>query len=82
MGEGRRDALTTLSAALFLTLSCNNRGRDIEGLAYLDESTEMGYRLGLFGDGTSVSLLFPDLEDNDTRSAMSYVAWGVFGWQT
>jgi hypothetical protein len=78
--EGQGDALTTVSATVLLTLSYNNLGRDVEGVTYLDAGAEMGYRLGLFGDGAGVSSSLLELEDRDTRSAGSFVAWGVFGW--
>ncbi|KAF4501331.1 nitrate assimilation regulatory nirA [Fusarium agapanthi] len=72
-------AITTLSSAMLLVLTCNQHGQDKVGLFYLDASVQIGRGLGLFSDdGTSV----PDFNDDDdeTRTAASFAAWGAFGW--
>lgn len=71
-------SLTTLTSAMFLTLTCNQHGQDRVGLFYLDASTEIGRRLGLFGDKDTT---MPNLDsDEELQSAASYAAWGSFGW--
>ncbi|KAF5563646.1 nitrate assimilation regulatory nirA [Fusarium napiforme] len=74
------NAITTLSSAMLLVLTCNQHGQDKVGLSYLDASVQIGRGLGLFSDdGTSV----PDFNDDDeTRTAVSFVAWGAFGWHS
>ena len=80
--ESNRDAVTTISAALLLILSCNNIGKDKDGVVYLDVAAEMAQRLGLLGDALDPSSSLLNLDDNDTRSAAAFAAWGLFGWQT
>jgi len=80
--EPRLHTLPTISAALLLTLVLNNRGQDTEGMAYLEAAAEMAYSLGLFADGPERSAPSLDLDDPECRTAASFVAWGVFGWQT
>ncbi|KAF5980679.1 nitrate assimilation regulatory nirA [Fusarium coicis] len=74
------NSITTLSSAMFLVLTCNQHGHDKVGLFYLDASVQIGRELGLFSDdGTSV----PDFNDDDeTRTAASFAAWGAFGWHS
>ena len=72
------DSVATLTAAMFLTLTCNQHGQDRIGLFYLDASAEIGRRLGLFGDKDAV---MPDIDgDEELQAAASYAAWGSFGW--
>ncbi|KAF5253854.1 hypothetical protein FANTH_1315 [Fusarium anthophilum] len=74
-------AITTLSSAMLLVLTCNQHGQDKVGLFYLDASVQIGRELGLFSDdGTSV----PDFNDDDdeTRTAALFAAWGAFGWHS
>ncbi|KAF5573664.1 nitrate assimilation regulatory nirA [Fusarium pseudocircinatum] len=73
-------AITTLSSAMLLVLTCNQHGQDKVGLFYLDASVQIGRELGLFSDdATSV----PDFNDDDeTRTAASFAAWGAFGWHS
>ncbi|KAG5821456.1 hypothetical protein H9Q74_000255 [Fusarium xylarioides] len=73
-------AITTLSSAMLLVLTCNQHGQDKVGLFYLDASVQIGRALGLFSDdGTSV----PDFNDDDEiRTAASFAAWGTFGWHS
>ncbi|KAF5017279.1 hypothetical protein F66182_10816 [Fusarium sp. NRRL 66182] len=75
------DAITTLSAAMFLVLTCNQHGQDRVGLLYLDASADIGRRLGLFGDDDTPTSDMHD-EDDDVQSAASFAAWGAFGWHT
>ncbi|KAF5593752.1 nitrate assimilation regulatory nirA [Fusarium pseudoanthophilum] len=74
------NSITTLSSAMLLVLTCNQHGHDKVGLFYLDASVQIGRELGLFSDdGTSV----PDFNDDDeTRTAASFAAWGAFGWHS
>ncbi|KAF5556679.1 nitrate assimilation regulatory nirA [Fusarium mexicanum] len=74
-------AITTLSSAMLLVLTCNQHGQDKVGLFYLDASVQIGRGLGLFSDdGTSV----PDFnnDDDEARTAASFAAWGAFGWHS
>ncbi|SPJ81559.1 related to nitrate assimilation regulatory protein nirA [Fusarium torulosum] len=73
------NSVTTLSSAMLLVLTCNQHGQDRVGLNYLDASAEIGLRLGLFGDKDSP---MPDFNDEESRSAASFAAWGAFGWHS
>uniref|UniRef100_A0A098DI51 Zn(2)-C6 fungal-type domain-containing protein n=1 Tax=Gibberella zeae (strain ATCC MYA-4620 / CBS 123657 / FGSC 9075 / NRRL 31084 / PH-1) TaxID=229533 RepID=A0A098DI51_GIBZE len=74
------NCVTALTAAMFLTLTCNQHGQDRVGLFYLDASAEIGRRLGLFGDEDAK---MPGVDDDkELRSAASYAAWGSFGWHS
>ncbi|GKU22625.1 unnamed protein product [Fusarium langsethiae] len=74
------NCVTTLTAAMFLTLTCNQHGQDRVGLFYLDASAEIGRQLGLFGDENAKMAGVDD--DEELRSAASYAAWGCFGWHS
>ncbi|EKJ76348.1 hypothetical protein FPSE_03484 [Fusarium pseudograminearum CS3096] len=74
------NCVTTLTSAMFLTLTCNQHGQDRVGLFYLDASAEIGRRLGLFGADDAKILGVDD--DDELRSAASYAAWGSFGWHS
>ncbi|KAF5238407.1 hypothetical protein FAUST_5464 [Fusarium austroamericanum] len=74
------NCITTLTSAMFLTLTYNQHGQDRVGLFYLDASAEIGRRLGLFGDEDAK---MPGVDDDkELRSAASYAAWGSFGWHS
>ncbi|KAF9767860.1 hypothetical protein IL306_014909 [Fusarium sp. DS 682] len=73
------NAITTLSSAILLALTCNQHGQDRVGLVYLDASAEIGRRLGLFGDADTSMANFDD-DDKELRTAASFAAWGAFGW--
>ncbi|KAF5664799.1 nitrogen assimilation transcription factor nirA [Fusarium heterosporum] len=75
-----RNDITTLSAAMLLVLTSNQRGQDRLGLEYLDASAEIGRRLGLFGDKESSMPDFNVGSDEESRPAASFAAWGAFGW--
>ncbi|KAF4463317.1 Conidial development fluffy [Fusarium albosuccineum] len=79
--EGHRDDITAVSAAILLALTCNHYGMDRVGLLYLDASAEMGSRLGLFGT-RDWQASPPNFEDQETKGAASFAAWGAFGWHT
>ncbi|KAM0495864.1 hypothetical protein ACHAP8_007774 [Fusarium lateritium] len=74
------NCVTTLTSAMFLTLTYNQHGQDRVGLFYLDASAEIGRRLGLFGDENAQMDGIGD--DEELRSAASYAAWGSFGWHS
>ncbi|KAF4332773.1 conidial development fluffy [Fusarium beomiforme] len=74
------DDVTKLSAAMLITLTCNQHGQDRVGLIYLDASAEIGSRLGLFGDEDKSMSDFDG--DDELRIAASYAAWGAFGWHS
>ncbi|CEI62340.1 hypothetical protein FVEN_g12036 [Fusarium venenatum] len=74
------NCVTTLTSAMFLTLTCNQHGQDRVGLFYLDASAEIGRRLGLFGDKNANMAGVDD--DEELKSAASYAAWGSFGWHS
>ncbi|RKL15087.1 hypothetical protein BFJ70_g15550 [Fusarium oxysporum] len=73
-------AITTLSSAMLLVITCNQHGQDKVGLFYLDASVQIGRRLGLFGDEETSVPNFND--DNELRTAASFAAWGTFGWHS
>ncbi|KAK2668715.1 hypothetical protein RAB80_016095 [Fusarium oxysporum f. sp. vasinfectum] len=73
-------AITTLSSAMLLVLTCNQHGQDKVGLFYLDASVQIGRRLGLFGDEETSVPNFND--DDELRTAASFAAWGTFGWHS
>ncbi|CAG7558278.1 unnamed protein product [Fusarium equiseti] len=67
-----------LLVSSLLAWSCH--GQDRVGLFYLDASTEIGRRLGLFGDKDAT---MPGIDDDEElKSAASYAAWGSFGWHS
>lgn len=58
-------------------MTCVTQGRDDIALWYAQEGVRQGKALGLF-DVYTTSDAIP--EDEDWKTASSYVAWGVFNW--
>jgi len=76
---GHIDSPMNVSAAVFLILTCNHHGKDLDGVYYLDASAGMGRRLHLF-DTSDMSASPPQPDDSEARRAASHAAWGAFGW--
>ncbi|KAF4969498.1 hypothetical protein FSARC_3284 [Fusarium sarcochroum] len=80
--QRNHNAITTLSSAMLLVLTCNQHGHDRTGLIYLDASVVIGRRLGLFRDNDTPMSSIDNDDDHELHSAASFAAWGAFGWHS
>ena len=75
--ERETDSILNMVACQFLSLGYIGQAKNHAVLTYLQESCDMGVRMGLFGVDESLS--FDELSAKD-RKACAYTAWGVFNW--
>ena len=85
-GHGN-DSLLNIAAAEFLCLGYLGQGRDHAILAYVNEASNMGKRLGLFGSqGQDQDVVEKPGEvsegKGEAKRARMHAAWGVFNWIT
>ncbi|KAH7191735.1 nitrate assimilation regulatory protein nirA [Fusarium flagelliforme] len=71
----REPSLTTLQAALVITLVLNMGGLDKLGMTYLIQGAAMAHELGLFDSPGTV-------RDTKLRNARDFTAWGLFYLQS
>jgi hypothetical protein len=67
----REHSLTTLQAALVITLVLNMGGMDKLGMTYLMQAASMAHTLRLFDSSNTV-------HDIEVRNSRDFTAWGLF----
>jgi hypothetical protein len=77
--ECKFDTILNMASAQLLSLAYIGQGRDHAVLAYLDEASQMGTRLGLFGVEDAKKAGLETLTPAAQR-ACRYTSWGVFNW--